>query len=237
MLTLAVDTSTKAGSVAVLRDRKVLGSLATCSSEPHASGLFTDLDRLLGTVGQAMSDFDLFAAAAGPGSFTGLRVGLTAAKAWAEVFSRPVVAISTMEAIAIQAVTRAVPSEVVFAPVLDARRGQVFGGLYETRADSSEDLLQLGEAVVLDADEFVRLVSERVGKRPVVFVSPTVEVIRPALERAALRLARVVEVSGVLAPFVGQLAYSRALRGDVQDALRLDANYVRRSDAEMKWKD
>jgi tRNA threonylcarbamoyladenosine biosynthesis protein TsaB len=237
MLTLAVDTSTRAGSLAILRDRSVLRSVATCPSEPHASALFAELDRLLAELGLQTRDFDLFAAAGGPGSFTGLRVGLTAVKAFAEAFARPVTAVSTMEAIAVQAVTPAAPSGVIFGPTLDARRGQVFGGIYEFRESSSEDLLRIGEEVVMGADEFVQMVSERAAGRPVVFVSPTVGAIVPAVERAVLRSARLAEVSGVLAPFVGKLAYARALRGEVGDALRLDANYVRRSDAEMKWRE
>ncbi len=99
-------------------------------------------------------------------------------------------------------------------------------------------MLRIGEEVVLSADEFVQLVSQTIGDRHVVFVSPCVEVIRPSVERAALRFARMEESVRVCSrPFVGRLAYSGALRGDVGDALRLDANYVRRSDAEMKWRE
>jgi hypothetical protein len=60
--------------------------------------------------------------------------------------------------------------------------------------------------------------------------------IRPAMERQGLGCCRMEVVSTVLAPFIGQLGYAKALRGDVVDALHLDANYIRRSDAEMNWK-
>ena len=102
MLILAVDTSTRAGSVAVLREGRLLGVRASCATEPHASGLFVDLQSLLDELGISIATFDLFAVASGPGSFTGLRIGLTAAKAWAEAFNRPVVAVSSLDAIALQ---------------------------------------------------------------------------------------------------------------------------------------
>ena len=103
MLLLAVDTSTRAGSVAVLRDGLLLGVRVSCSTQPHASGLFVDLQGLLDELSLPIATFDIFAVAAGPGSFTGLRIGLTAVKAWSEAFGRPVVSVSSLEAIGVQA--------------------------------------------------------------------------------------------------------------------------------------
>ena len=72
--------------------------------------------------------------------------------------------------------------------------------------------------------------------RTVLFPSPTPQLVLPALDRSA-PVSRCEHVSGDLAPGIGQLGYSKALRGDLVDALRLDANYVRRSDAELRWKE
>jgi tRNA threonylcarbamoyladenosine biosynthesis protein TsaB len=238
MLLFAVDTSTRAGSVAVLRDGRLLGVRVSCSTQPHAFGLFVDLQGLLDELVIPLATFDLFAVAAGPGSFTGLRIGLTAVKAWAEAFSRPVVAVSSLEAIALQALKISnLPVGTAVAAVQDARRGQVFGRVYDYVGGGPDPFVSLGEEVLLPASEFVNLVADQVGAREPVFVSPAAEPIRSALEGSALKRARVEEVSGVLAPFIGEMGYARALRGEVTDALRLDANYVRRTDAEVKWKD
>jgi len=238
MLALAVDTSTKLGSVAVLRDGGLLGVRVTASGAPHASGLFNDLQVLLDQLRIHIKVFDLFAVAAGPGSFTGLRVGLTAVKAWAEALKRPIVAASSLEAIAIQAEGLPdVPADALTVAVQDARRGQVFGCVYQQSGDSRHALQPLSEEVLLSADEFLELAEELVGQRQSIIVSPAPEVVQSAIRGSAFERARVETVSGVLAPFIGKLGYARALRGEVIDALHLDANYVRRTDAEVKWTD
>ena len=235
MLLLAVDTSTRAGSVAVLRDGVLLGVRESRSTQPHASGLFVDLQGLLDELRIPIATFDLFAVAAGPGSFTGLRIGLTAVKAWSEAFGRPAVSVSSLEAIGVQ--IRDLPAGGALAAVQDARRGQVFGRVYECTGTMLGSLAPLGEEVLLPAAEFVDMVPGQVGARETIFVSPAVEPIRSALQGSTLSRSRVEVVSAVLAPFIGEIGYARALRGQVTDALHLDANYVRRTDAEVKWKD
>ena len=102
MLILAIDTSTRAGSIALLRDRQVLAEIAAREDTPYSTRLFRDLELLQSRAQFRMTQIDLFAVAAGPGSFTGLRVGLTAVKGWAEVHRKPIAAISGLEAIAAQ---------------------------------------------------------------------------------------------------------------------------------------
>ena len=235
MLVLAVDTSTRAGSLAALRDGQVIGELASAPGEPYSTRMFADLARLLSDLGVKLPEFDVFAIGAGPGSFTGLRVGITAVKAWAELYGRPIVAVSGLEAVAAQIPT---VEAGLLAPVIDARRGQVFGAVYE-RAD--EGLKATGEEVVTGADEFIGMVVEtaqRMGSgRAVAFGSPAPAVIQASLQRSALAGAEMHQVSGVLAPVIGRIAFERAARGETVSSLQLDANYVRRSDAESKWKD
>src|SRR5207245_1176689 len=96
------------------------------SVEDYSVWLLPAVERILVESGVRLSDVELFAAAAGPGSFTGLRVGLTSVKAWSEVYGRPVVAVSRLEALAHQAGE----SGAFVAPFVDARREQLFGGLY-----------------------------------------------------------------------------------------------------------
>jgi len=239
VLVLAVDTSTKAGSVAVLEKCRVLGARESCTTQPHASGLFVDLQGVLDELRISLEMFDLFAVASGPGSFTGLRIGLTAAKAWAEAFNRPVVAVSSLDAIVFQSLKLPhLPPGVALASVLDARRGQVFGRLYDYDGGARCFPFEpLGEEVLLSAPEFVSRVADQVGERETVFVSPALEPIHSALKESALKRYRVQSVSGVLAPFIGEIGYVRALQRNVTDALHLDASYVRRTDAEVKWED
>jgi tRNA threonylcarbamoyladenosine biosynthesis protein TsaB len=236
MLVLALDSSSPTGSTAVLRDRTILGQRVSSSDERYSASLLRDTRELLDRACISFEQIDLFAVDAGPGSFSGLRVGLTTVKAWAEVWKRPVAAVSGLEAMAIQVSRLAAPDSFVGA-VMDARRGQIFGGAFRSRKDGSGELDPIGEEVVATADEFLQLLRPQLGGGSVSVIACVLpELIRPALERRDLGSCRIEVVSNVLAPFIGQLGYAKALRGDVVDAMHLDANYIRRSDAEMNWK-
>jgi tRNA threonylcarbamoyladenosine biosynthesis protein TsaB len=239
MLILAVDTSTRTGSLALLRDGGVLGQATVSSDDPYSNGFSPGVDSLLRESGVSLSQLDLFAVSAGPGSFTGLRIGLTAVKAWAEVFARPIAAVSALEAIAAAAMPGGgLPAAGLLVPVFDARRGQVFGAMYRYSARDPERLFLRGEEVVAGPAEFLQSVFEQSdGANPVTVVSPTPEVIETALAASTLKGARLERVSSTLAPMIGLLGYRKALRGETVEALGLDASYVRRTDAELKWKE
>ena len=232
---LAVDTSSPSGSLALLRDTTVLGWQVS-SDEPYSAGLLRDTKELLHCSHMSLEEIELFAVNAGPGSFTGLRVGLTTVKAWAEVWQRPIAAVSGLEAMAIQASRLAAPDSAI-AAVLDARRGQIFGGLFRRRGGDAAMLDRIGDEVLTTSDEFLQSLRTQIGEvcgLSIACISP--ELIQPALERQGLGYCRIEVVSNQLAPFLGELGYAKAIRGDVVDALHLDANYIRRSDAEMNWK-
>ena len=156
MLILALDTSSTAGSLAVLRDEKLVGLVSTLGEETYSSRMFRHLEFLLQELSLKLEQFDLFAVSAGPGSFTGLRVGLVAAKGWAEVYNKPVVGVSVLEAIAAQSNS----ASSVLVPVFDARRGQVYFGVYRREKNS---LALEGDECVLRPDEFLRTIAERPG--------------------------------------------------------------------------
>lgn len=236
MLLLAIDTSDRAGSVAILKEGQLAGVISTASGEAYSARLFRQVDFLLRELKIAMGDFDVFAVNAGPGSFTGLRVGLAAVKAWAEVFAKPLVAVSGLEAVAAQA--RPLVEGALVAPVLDAHRGQIYAALY--RFDGMRLCIE-EEQQVCQAKEFLERLALRAGNGPVRFVSPSPGILKAALEdggAARLGISEAIEpASAVLAPTIGELARNRARVGEFTDSLRLDANYVRRSDAELLWKE
>src|SRR5580693_10351831 len=170
VLVLALDTSSPSGSLAVLRDEKVVGVVSTATAEVYSSRMFRELDFLLGELSLRMEEFELFAVAAGPGSFTGLRVGLTAVKGWAEVYRKPIAAISSLEAVAAQAHSQ----RPVLVPVLDARRGQVYFGFYRRTGSSPGNQLTLdGEGCAMAPDECLDTIEARAGKSEFAIVTPT----------------------------------------------------------------
>lgn len=235
MLLLAVDTATRAGSLAVLRDGQIAGEISTASEETYSSRLFRQCSFLLQELRLEIQDFDFFAVNAGPGSFTGLRVGLTAVKAWAEVFSKPIIAVSGLEAIAAQAGNAS--NDGFIAPVLDAHRGQVYAALYRFEGSA---LKVVDADQVCSVDEFLPRVAARASDAAVRFFSPSPEILNSAVSdwSAKQHLSwSTHRASPVLAPIIAQLAFERIRRGEFTDSLRLDANYVRRSDAELLWKE
>jgi tRNA threonylcarbamoyladenosine biosynthesis protein TsaB len=238
MLILALDTSSPAGSFALLRDLTVLSDRVSSHQQPYSASVLRDTRELLEGAHISLEQIDLFAVDAGPGSFTGLRVGLATVKGWAEVWAKPVAAVSGLEAIAAQ-VSRSVVAGCLVAAVMDARRGQIFGSVFlagDGRSkDGSELLDRIGEEVVATADEFFEFVRMNLAGRRLVIACTSAELIRPAIERQGFHGCGIEIVSGVLAPVIGKIGYAKALRGEVVDALHLDANYIRRSDAEMNW--
>src|ERR1700722_4999001 len=166
VLTLSLDTSSLVGSLAILRDGTLLGVVSTTSEENYSSRMFRHLEFLLHDLSLKLSDFDLFSVAAGPGSFTGLRVGLTAVKGWAEVFSKPVVGVSALEAVAAQAFPRV--STVI--PILDARRGQIYCAFY--RQTDSGWALQGDQRVVSPEELFEEIRARRGANGQDVIATP-----------------------------------------------------------------
>jgi tRNA threonylcarbamoyladenosine biosynthesis protein TsaB len=239
MLILAVDTSTRMGSAALLHDSEILAEVSGYEETPYSTRLFRDIATLKDKTNFRMDQVDVFAVAAGPGSFTGLRVGLTAVKAWAEVHGKPIAAISGLEAIAAESLMdqAASASDARFiAPFLDARRGQVFGAIYRRILGGVTGLSLASDESILSPDEFLDMV-KGMSSQPIQMVSPTPEVLPLTRVTEILPYPSVVKVSAALAPAIGRLGLERALRGDFVDSVQLDANYVRRSDAESAWKD
>src|ERR1700676_163252 len=109
MLIFALDTSTPAGSFALLRDRTILGQSTVIPDESYSPNLLRYAASLLESARISLEQIDLFAVCAGPGSFTGLRIGLTTAKGWAEIWRKPVAAVSGLGAVAAQAWPRVPP--------------------------------------------------------------------------------------------------------------------------------
>jgi tRNA threonylcarbamoyladenosine biosynthesis protein TsaB len=173
--------------------------------------LFQQIEALLTRHGIRLADVDLYAAAAGPGSFTGVRVGLTAAKALAEMHGRKMVAVSNLAAIAQMANAGQPDGPGLLAPVVDARRGEVAGAIY------TRELKRVLEPMVGTPAVFAARVAE-MGEA--LYCGPDAAQFAPS-GSPTLVTAR------ALAAAIAHLS----LTGDHQDPAIADAEYVRRADA------
>jgi len=228
---LALDTCNARGGVALLRDDVLLQAEAHTVPEDYSSWLLPAITRVLTPAALTLGEIELYAVAAGPGSFTGVRVGLTTVKAWAEVYGRRIAAVSRLEAVAAES-TGSAPYVATF---IDARRSQVFAALYRRQATALE---RLGDEMVIAPDKFVDWCTANAGSEKIDWVSTDPDCLTQTPELASRpgQLEAVQGIPSLLAPRIGQIGYRLAQQDRLTDALSLDANYVRRSDAELFWK-
>jgi len=208
---VAIDTVSEHGSLALIEDGRVVEEAPLHAPDGFGQVLFGSLLRLMDRHGWTHDTVTGYAAGAGPGSFTGVRVGLAAVKGLAEAAGAKAAAISNLRAMASFGTAR------VRAPFYDARRSEVYGAVYD---DSLENLV---EEVALPLERFLE---ELAGEN--------VELITPDPEHfgAALDGRNVTVCPRALAGAIGRIAVS-----ELRDPAALDANYVRRSDAELHWKE
>ena len=126
MLTLAFESSAKAASVALVRDGSLISQYSQCSALTHSRTLLPMAEDMLKNAELSLRDVDLFAVAHGPGSFTGIRIGVSTVKGLAWASGKPCVGVSTLEAMAWHGLS----AGGVICPVMDARRNQVYNALF-----------------------------------------------------------------------------------------------------------
>ncbi len=218
---LAIDTTTEFGSLALVSGGAVGWETPLRSSEGFGHILFDRIALIFENAGWKLDQIDCFAAAAGPGSFTGVRVGLAAVKGLAEALGRPAVGVSNLEAIAWHGTA---PLRAAFA---DARRGQIYGAVYD--AD-----------LHLVSPEVVALFPEWLATLPaggLQLLSTDAPAFRPALAGTRFHRDGLCQVPRALAAAIGRIAEERFLAGRAAGPAALDASYVRRSDAELFWRE
>ena len=207
---VAIDTTSEFGSIALVEDGEVLEEILLHSPDGFGHVLFPQLEQLMYRHAWSYDRVTGFAAGSGPGSFTGVRVGLAAVKGLAETAGVKAAAVSNLEAMA------SFGSCALRAPFFDARRGEIFGALYDS------NLAPVRPAVAQPFDAWLASLPHDAE-----LMTPD-----PAPFQDALSGRSVTVTPRGLAGAIGKLALAQLC-----DPIELDANYVRRSDAELNWKD
>jgi tRNA threonylcarbamoyladenosine biosynthesis protein TsaB len=235
VLILAFDTTSHVGGAAIYRDRQCLASVTNHGPANYYSiTLFQMVDRILREAGLALSDIDLFAVAIGPGSFTGIRVGVAAAQGWASALDRPVWGTSVLEAM----VEEAQPEAELAIPILDARRGEFFLGLFRPISHVTDRHFEPDEqGLVLKPVELGQFLSQASTSRGT--AGSACCVVREHDQAARALRDKLppsfswLSVSGPLLGAIARLALRAQKLGKQQSPVDLDAYYIRRSDAEL----
>jgi tRNA threonylcarbamoyladenosine biosynthesis protein TsaB len=229
MRVLALDTTTAAGSVAIVDDEGVLVEEMGDPARSHAERLPGDIMKALERAGLAVAAIDLFAIAAGPGTFTGLRIGIATIQGLAFVNGKRVVPVSALTALA-AAASREESSARTIGAWMDAHRRDVFSALFR-RTDRSpfdpEGLIEIDDPAVGDPEARLRR-WEHQGNMPDVLVGDGAILFAAAIPAQISTLGQLP-----LAAVIGQMALARARVGETVDPAGVQPLYIRRPDAEI----
>jgi tRNA threonylcarbamoyladenosine biosynthesis protein TsaB len=236
MLVLALDSTTRRGSVAVHCDGTLLASHDGDASLTHGERLPDDLVRVMEDSGVHLRDVDVFAVAAGPGSFTGLRIGIATMQGLAQVRGKPLIGISALDALA--ATARSLSAAGASAKLLDrcigtwmdAQRGEVFSALYGEESQIDAPAVDAPEGVLRRWRQLLDSPGRSI-QTPLLFIgdgaalySDTITGVFP--DATVLR-------APPLAPTIAAIAERRAQAGEAPAAGEIRPIYVRRPDAEL----
>lgn len=219
VLVVAIDTSGRKGSVALCRGDAAsfeVVQLTLLEGGTYSARLMPTISSQLEQSGFDKKDVDGFVVVSGPGSFTGLRVGLATVKGLCEVLRKPMATVSMLEAVA---VTYGSAEETVSA-VLDAGRSEVYVGEYRLGSGSAS----LEREYIMKLAEFAA--QTRIGGELLTPDASVAEFLRSAGDKGR-------QVAPINADGIGRIGLRKLLAGDVADAASVDVNYIRRSDAEI----
>lgn len=220
-----IDTCCMSATVAVLSDDRLVAQISQNNKKTHSQKIMPMIDFMLSQAELEVSDIDCFAVATGPGSFTGVRIGVASAKALAHAADKPCVAVSTLHALA----NNVKHFSGLICPILDARREQVYNALFE-----GESAARITADRALSIDELLCELKEYNGK--IIFLGDGVPVfsekITEALGKRAVFAQRMQQMN--LAASVAEIGYEKFMRGETVEYSKLVPEYLRLSQAERE---
>ena len=227
MKVLAIETATLAGSIAIADDADgLIGEVKVNVRIAHAERLMPSIEWLLKASGISIKEIDAFGVSVGPGSFTGLRIGLSTAKGFSFATSKPIVPVQTIDAFA-----RTMPfCSHMICPMLDARKNEVYAGLYRWEDNRCKEILP---QTAIDPADLLKKINE-----PVVFMGEGSKIYKNLI-------TEVLKTNAIFAPpskmspsasTVAEIAIEKIKQGVTTDPVSLTPLYIRKSEAEIYWK-
>lgn len=221
---LAIDTSSLVLSCAVCEEEKLVAEWTVQRRLTHSEQLIPHMDGMLREAGIDKKDITAVACAAGPGSFTGLRIGLATAKMAARIWNVPLIAVDTLEGLA----WNMAGADAFILPLEDAQRGNVYAALY----GAFSHMWQEAPAEAAPVDEVIAAAVRHGGT--IIAVGEGADMYREKLLVAGIRLAP-PQNRCCRAGSVAMAAWAKWKRGETADPMTLVPNYIRRSEAEVLW--
>ena len=224
---LAIDTATLVSSVAVLDDKKILAELTLQTKLTHSEVLMPHIKQILAMTKLEKTELEAIVISIGPGSFTGLRIGLATAKSMAYALNIPLIGVSTLAALAYH-----YPVENIYlAPVLDAQKGNAYVALYEWQNGSLKEI----HAPQVEAFDVILEKAMSLEKK-VVFLGETAVKNMDKIKQIGKNIMpAMLHTIMPRAACVGMLGMKMLHEGISHDMMNLEPFYIRRSEAEELW--
>ena len=216
----AMDTSSETATVAILNEEKLLGEYSVSASLTHSQKIMPMTDEILKNLSMKLDDIDVFSVCVGPGSFTGLRIGMATVKTFSQTLDKKIIGISSLDAIAYNFCC---VRDTIICPMVDARRDEVYNALY-----LNEEKIILDRALHID-----ELLNELKDKK-VVFAGDGAIVHKEKLINNPLWQIAPQHLIMPKASTVAYCAYKRAALNDFDDCYTLNPVYLRKSQAERE---
>ncbi|MFD4819993.1 tRNA (adenosine(37)-N6)-threonylcarbamoyltransferase complex dimerization subunit type 1 TsaB [Peribacillus butanolivorans] len=224
MKVLAIDTSNFTLGIALINDTQVIGEYTTNLKKNHSVRVMPAIETLLKDCDTSPKELTKIVVAQGPGSYTGVRIGVTIAKTLAWTLKIPLSAVSSLEVLA----ANGRYFNGLVSPLFDARRGQIYTGLYEIENNVLNTVME--DCNILSSEWAIRL---KELKRPVLFVGQDVEIHREAIKKVLGNLAVFSPVQ-LFNSRPSELAFIGLNKTEV-DIHQFVPNYIRMAEAEAKW--
>lgn len=232
MLILAIDSSTDLLGLALVEDQKLLGEYSLNLKRQHSEKLIPLIEEIFNILDAKIEDLDAVAVSTGPGSFTGLRIGITAAKILGRIFSIPVKGVSTLEIMA-----AAVTGEYIL-PLIDARRKRVYYSLYNNKKDgfgADKTLKELQKASAAEIKKLPKLLAEYKNEKITVIGQKNIEVAKTMRADGFKIEETTLGHNFPRAAVLAELALSAVKSNNSDDIYQLKPAYLKKTQAEIDW--
>lgn len=246
MKILAIETTGKYGSASVIDETGLVCSAASSEEMNHLKGMITLIDEAIREAGISKDELTHVAASVGPGSFTGIRIGVTTARIMSQMLGIPCIAVSTLEAMAVRALDRAISSGALYVvPVINARRHQTYAGVYEAvfttdgEQQSAIPVMEEKQYMIEDLLEELKAKMAGQGSAAVFFTGDGIDaygdIIEGAMEEGSYVFAA-EDLRYQHSESVAKIALRRAAAGKTVSYNELMPEYMRLAEAEQRLK-
>ena len=237
MIILGIDTSTNHGSVAIAKDGRLLSESFLPSNNSYSKTLISSIDNLSKRCKIGINDIDGFAVSIGPGSFTGLRIGLSTCKGFNLATGKPIIPVGTLDAIVesflsdpefLNSAILNPQSAILLCPILDAKKGEVYASIYKYE---EEKIKNITDDMAINPEKLCEKINE-----PVIFFGEGIKSYGDFIKNKLNGLAHFYNDAqkNSVAASIALLGGKKIERGDIEDSTLLKPRYIRRSEAEIK---